>query len=327
MFTTHEHRRSRTTEERQHILTLLQVARAYYEEGCSQAEIASRIGYSRPTVSRLLAEARERGMVRVRIFHTLERVISLEAELRERFNLKLCRVADPEDVANTQASVARCAADMLTEIMTDNVLLSISNGLAVAATVDAMPELELPRARVVQMIGSIGHSDVLLDSVETCRRMSGKLGCGYHGLPVPLVVPSASVAEELRRDEQIGTTLELAARADIALVGVGAVSRGRSGRIFDDFIDADTEQVLNESTAVGHICGHHFTREGRHIPTPLCRRTISVDPERMRTIPYAVGVAWSAEKVPALVGALKGHFINCLVTDRATALALISCMG
>ncbi|GAE73867.1 transcriptional regulator [Cutibacterium acnes JCM 18916] len=50
--------------DREHIQTLLTVARRYWLEQATQAEIAAEIGYSRSMVSRLLDEARRRGSSR-----------------------------------------------------------------------------------------------------------------------------------------------------------------------------------------------------------------------------------------------------------------------
>ena len=41
------------------------IARLYYEDGQTQAQIAERFGISRPIVSRKLAEAREAGIVKI----------------------------------------------------------------------------------------------------------------------------------------------------------------------------------------------------------------------------------------------------------------------
>lgn len=46
---------------------LVNVARMYYEQGRTQSEIADRYGISRPMVSKLLKEARDRGIVTIRI--------------------------------------------------------------------------------------------------------------------------------------------------------------------------------------------------------------------------------------------------------------------
>lgn len=316
-------RRSRTSEAREHTALLLDVARRYHLDGQSQAEIARDVAFSRATVSRMLSEARRAGIVQVRISHPMERVLGIERALVKAFGLRLARVADPAAPSEAPVEVARCAADLILEVAAEDVVLCVSNGLAVAATVDAMPQLAWPHSRVVQMIGSVGHSERLLDSSETCRRMGRKLGGSFHPLPAPLVVSDSSVARSLRSDNQIATTLELGARADIALVGVGAVREGHSGLIFREYEDSLIAEELRNAGAVAHICGHHIAPDGHHIETQLCSRTIAVDPERLRRIPLVVGVAWGEDKVQPLAAVIRGRFVSALVTDRVTALQLL----
>lgn len=315
--------RSRTSESREQTALLLEVARLYYADELSQAEIAAKVQFSRATVSRMLSEARRRGIVQIRISHPLERVLNIERALARRFGLKHVRVADVMETSAVQAEVARCAADLIIENSADNVVLSVSNGLAVTATVDAMPQLAWPRSRAVQMIGSVGESDQLLDSPETCRRMARKLGGSFHPLPAPLVVSDTAVAQALRKDNQISTTLELGARADIALVGIGATSDGHSGMILQSYESPDMVRDILSSGSVAHICGHHIARSGAHVRTDLCDRTIAVDIERLHDIPLVVGVAWGEPKVTALLAAIRGEFISALVTDRVTANLLL----
>lgn len=315
--------RSRTSTSREHTALLLDVARRYYLDDQSQAEIAAEVNFSRATVSRLLTEARRRGVVQIRVSHPLERVVGIERTLARTFGLKQVRVADPSDSVASQTEVAQCAADLLIECSSENVVVSVSNGLAVTATVDAMPQLVWPRSRVVQMIGSVGDSDQILDSPETCRRMARRLGGSFHPLPAPLVVASPAVAQALRDDNQIATTLELGSRADVALVGVGAVSDGHSGHILQPYEDPEMAREIVRRGAVAHICGHHITAAGEHLDTDLCGRTIAVDLERLRRIPLVIGVAWGEPKVVALLAALRGGFLSALVTDRTTAIHLL----
>ncbi|MBN9104391.1 MAG: hypothetical protein J0I14_05260 [Propionibacteriaceae bacterium] len=318
---------SRTSDAREHTALLLEVARRYHVDGQSQAEIARDIAFSRATVSRMLSEARRRGIVQVRISHPMERVLGIERALVKAFGLKLARVADPAEPSASQEEVGRCAADLVIEVASEDVVLCVSNGLAVTATVDAMPQMAWPRSRVVQMIGSSGQSERLLDSPETCRRMGRKLGGSFHPLPAPLVVSDQAVAQALRSDNQIATTLELGARADIALLGVGSVRDGRSGLIFREYESPALTDGVREAGAVAHICGHHIAPDGRHIMTELCPRTIAVDPERLHHIPLVVGVAWGEEKVVPLAATMRGNFISALVTDRTTALRLLDTAG
>lgn len=315
--------RSASSLEREHIMLLLTVARLYYENGATQAEIAKKIGYSRPTVSRLLTEAREQGVVHIRITHPLERAMQIEKELAAKFGLQNVRIANNADLASIPQQVARCAADYIVENSRENLAIAVSNGYAVNATIEAMPQLGWDQSKVFQMNGSVGTNNILLNSPETCRRMASALGGRYYSLPAPLVVASVQVAESLRESSQVQPILDFAARSDIALVGIGSVNPGPSSHNFDDYADAETQQILTEQGAVGHLCGHHFDAEGRHIRTPLCDRTIGLDMERLKSLPRSIGVAWGESKVRAIRGAVLGGYISVLVTDRETAIELL----
>ena len=71
---------------------LAEVAQLYYVGDFTQEQIARRIGTSRSNVSRMLKEAREQGMVEVRIHSPLRTVPGLQEELVSRLGLRECLV-------------------------------------------------------------------------------------------------------------------------------------------------------------------------------------------------------------------------------------------
>lgn len=305
---------------REHIHTLLRVARMYYQEDRSQQEIADQIGYSRATVSRLLAETRRRQIVRITISHPLVPALECEEQLRRTFGLKHVAVASHDGAASEQA-VGRLAGQMIAEYGNPHTMLALSNGRSVAAVVGSMPSLRWRYSCVTQMIGSLGGGDHhLIDSPELCRRMAERLGGTHRPLPVPIVLGSASVAFSVKQEEVVLTTLELAARSDVAVCGVGSVGpRGTSGAILQPFMTPEIDAQVKRGRAVAHICGHHFDAQGRHVPTDLCERVISMPPERLADIKMAMVVAWGPEKVPALHSVMRAGFVSALTTDEQTA--------
>lgn len=311
--------------DREHLHLLLQVARLYYDEGATQSEISKAVGYSRPTVSRLLAEARERGIVTITISHPLERLISMEDALRDRFNLLAARVTEVEPGAPLSLAVGKEAAELLSLYGGANKVIALSNGRSVAAVVRQMRHHDWPGACVAQMIGSVGNGLVVEDSPAICRTLADRIGAEYAQMPVPLMLESAQVAHAMHREPQVVAALQLAAHADVALVGVGAVNAdGYGGPIMEPYITPQIAAQVRATTAVGHICGHHFDARGNHVHTALCDRMIALDPARLRDIPISIGVAWGQNKVEALRAAIRGRYLNALVTDRTTAEALLA---
>ena len=303
---------------------LLEVARMYWDEGLGQTEIARRTGYSRPTISRMLAEARRVGVVTVTVAHPIERLMALEKRLVDAFGLKTARVSEatPGNGSDVGPEVARTAADLLLESCGPHSVIAVSNGRAVAAVVHHTPERSWPSSTAVAMLGSVGESFNTEDGPDVCRNLSLRLGGRFRSLTVPLVFDSLALARAVREEDQVATTLELAARSDIALTGVGTVGTSVSP-LLRRWMTPEVVRECRKRNVVAHVCGHHLDASGRHVHTALCDRTLCLDPERLREIPLVVGVAAGPDKIVAIRAALRGGYLSALVTDEATARAVL----
>lgn len=150
-------------QTRQHIEELIRVSQMYYDEGLNQSQIAGEVGYSRSSVSRMLTEARETGIVQITIGHPLQRLQSLEENLRDKYGLKTVRVAYSYDDNIASMLVPQCAAQLLMENLKPDSLIVTSTGTPMAATIRALPPLDYPRAHVTQMLGSLSSTNSLTD--------------------------------------------------------------------------------------------------------------------------------------------------------------------
>lgn len=222
-----------TTESRNHIELVLKIARMYYTDNLTQAQIAAQIGYSRPTISRLLSESRNRGMVRIEIGHPLERLMQLEDALVRRYGLKCARVAQVNPGQDPSTIVPRYAAALLTEKSSPDSLITVSNGRAVAATVREVAIQDWPKSNVAQMVGALSPSNPMTDSPDICRMLAERLGGTVTTLHVPMILSSAHIAAAMRQEPQIATALALGGGADVALEGVGATEGDRLSPVFD----------------------------------------------------------------------------------------------
>jgi DNA-binding transcriptional regulator LsrR (DeoR family) len=113
----------------------------------------------------------------------------------------------------------------------------------------------------------------------------------------------------------------------LALVGIGTVEPSKlltsSGNIFN----AEELDLLRQHGGVGDICLRFFDQEGLPVLTPLNDRVIGMRLEQLRKTPRSVGIAGGQRKLHAIRGALAGHWINVLITDRRTADALVEEVG
>ena len=300
---------------------LAQVASMYYDDNLTQEEIAQRIGGSRSTVSRLLNEAREIGVVEITIHHPWKTNPTLERELVEKHDLQQAVVLVGD--GRTQTEILRglgiLAARWVDPGLTEGSILGISWGTAVHSTVQALrPSRRIPLT-VVQMIGAVGLGDPLIDGPDLARFLANAYGGEYRYLHAPLIVESQRVQEAFHQEAMIQDTLELARRADIALVGIGSLSPHQSSLKRAGYLDKVDLANLRSQGAVGDICARYYDPGGQVLDIELNRRIVGIELEELRGIDRVIAVAGGGLKAEAIRGALLGKYVDVLVTDDLAA--------
>ncbi len=326
-------RRGPDRQDGDDLLALAEVAQQYYLEDLTQEQIARRIGVSRSNVSRMLKEARARGLVEIRIHHPLRTVADLGERLRQELGLRNCLVlASPapgssgepagsggRDVAHQLGALA---ARYLRERVDDGSTIGVGWGSTVYHVVTSGYLQKKSGITVVQLMGSVGGATPDIDGAQIAGRLGRTLGGRVYYLHAPMVVTDAAVRAGLLRDQHIRKTLEMARRAGVLLVSVGAVTQA-SGIYRAGYLnDADLEYIQGQG-AVGDICGSYFKQDGSACSLELSERTIAAPAEVMRGVPLRVGVGWGEQKALPSLGAIRAGLINVLITDEDAARALV----
>ena len=297
--------------------TLVRVSRLYYETGETQERIAGILGITRPHVSKLLKEARARGVVEIRILDD-EPADPLAAELRDRFGLRAVHLAPTieADGAAARRRLGRLAADVLRGAVRDGQVIGIGAGSSVSAVAEALEPLLHPiDATVVPLCGGFWVSAA---GPEPFRRIAEALGGTPRALLAPGVLESAATRDALWRDPGIEAIRALWARLDVALVGIGGPSWSEAT------VGAASLTELQAGGAIGEVLITPFDAEGRFVAPGFTARTIGFDAARLRQVPTAIAVAAGASKVAPLLATLRARLFNVLVTDVATAHAVLA---
>jgi DNA-binding transcriptional regulator LsrR (DeoR family) len=305
---------------------IARIARMYYEWDMSQAEIASQLGLSQPTVSRFLTGAKQEGIIRtsVNIPHGI--YAELEESLVKKFHLRDAIVTDnlEDDETVIQRDIGATAAFYLESTIQPGDVVGISSWSAtLLSLVDALhPIKRKPGVKVVQILGGVGSPSAEVHATHLTSRLAALLGGQAIYLPAPGVVGSEAAMKVLMEDEYLRQTLSLFDQVTLALVGIGAVEPSlllaKSGNIFSP----EELGLLRQQGAVGDILLRFFDQHGRLVESPLNKLVISMSLEQLCKVDRVIGVAGGKRKCAAILGALRGGWINILITDHFTAACL-----
>jgi DNA-binding transcriptional regulator LsrR (DeoR family) len=300
---------------------LARVASMYYEDNLTQDEIARRVDTSRSTVSRMLQEAREAGVVEITVHYPWKTVPEIEDDLVVRFHLRQARVllGRGRPYEEVLRGLGVLAARYIESILIEGTILGISWGVAVYSTVRALrPGRRLP-ITVVQLVGAVGQGDPLIDGPELARLLASVYGGEYRYLHAPLIVEDAHAREVLLQEPRIRETLSLARRADVALVGIGAPSPQVYTLLRAGYLDQEQLAQLRAQGVVGDICARHYDAHGRVLDIELNQRIVGIELEALHDIEQVIGVAGGEAKAEAILGVLRSGHVNVLFTDDVTA--------
>jgi DNA-binding transcriptional regulator LsrR (DeoR family) len=142
-------------------------------------------------------------------------------------------------------------------------------------------------------------------------------------LPIAGILSTPTARDILMAEEVTQQAVRLFEHVTTALVGIGAIEPSpllaQSGNIFSE---AELE-LLRKNKAVGDMLLRFYDQNGSLVSTGLEKRVISMTLEQLSKVSCAIGVAGGVRKYPAILGALRGKWINILVTDQFTARRLV----
>jgi DNA-binding transcriptional regulator LsrR (DeoR family) len=291
---------------------MTKVARLYHERGVNQPEIARRLHLSQARISRLLKQAEAEGIVRTTIVVPEGVQTALEDALEERYGLREAVVVecleDDEDGLLHDLGVATAA--YLEASLTGGDVVGISSWSAtLLAAVDAMRPL--PRGGAERAVARL------------TQRFADLTGAQPTFLLAPGIATSAAARDALVHDRFVSEALAGLDEVTVALVGIGALEPStllqRSGNIFSERELA----ALGKRGAVGDICLRFFDADGNRVASEVDRRVIGVTLEQLKRVDRCVGVAGGERKYESIRGALRGRWINVLITDHLVAERLL----
>src|ERR1700719_712913 len=296
----------------------------YFIAGHTQDEIAKMLQVSRASAQRLVSLCLAERLITFRLEHPIAACMELAARLKDLFQLVYCEVVPPDPAAPLSAAgIAERAANILESTLRTEkpTIVALGTGRAVRAAVERVSPIDCPNHQIVSLVGNIS-ADGSASFFDTVGRLAARTRARHYPMPLPFLMSSAGERDQMLKIDPIAKVRAVAAKADLRLVGIGQMDQ-RAQVFVDGFVSREELLEIMRLGAVGELTGWAFDAQGRIVEGATNGRLTSIPlqvPAKTLTIGAAVGPA----KVAAIRAALRGKLINGLITDEATASAILN---
>ncbi|MGW4939134.1 sugar-binding transcriptional regulator [Streptomyces sp. NPDC004096] len=316
-----------STPSPDHLRLLVKVARMYHERGVRQPEIAAHLRMSQPRVSRLLKEAVDRGVVRTVVVSPEGVHAELEDALVTRYGLRDAVVVEVEGAGvDVIPALAAATATYLDATLKGGDVIGVSSWSATlleAAKVMRAKTSSVAQ-EVVQIVGGSGSPEVQLHATRLTSRLAELTGARPVFAPSAALVGSPQLRDLLSREPAMAETMKAWSRLTLALLGIGTLEPSPLLRLSGNAITPQDQRRLKAMGAVGDVCARYFDAMGEPVAAPFNDRLIGIDLAQLSKVERRIGVAGGLNKVAAIRGAVRGGWVNILITDVEVARDLLA---
>lgn len=305
---------------------LVKAARLYYLEDKSQGEVGKALGLSRSSVSRILAAAREQGVVEIRIHAPggLLHATDLEDSLRQEFGIESPIVVSRPRSRSPIDVVAEVSARLFEERVAHLESFGLSWGMTVDRFVEQVELEAIHRSlRICPMVGGL-PSDAGPAGNTSLEVLANRSGATSFRFESPAVVESRQTWAALATESSITMAVDRAAGVELAFVGIGSYGQHNSRRVVEAMhLDEEEAAMLARQAPAGDICGRFFDINGKLLGLPTSERVIGITLDGLAAVPQVFGLAGGVEKALGVVGALRTGTLNGIVLDQDLARAVL----
>jgi DNA-binding transcriptional regulator LsrR (DeoR family) len=308
--------------EKADLRLLSKVSKLYYEQELHQREIAEKLHLSRAKVSRLLQQARDYGIVQITILPPHNVYADQEERLEKILGLSevvIVDVSDPESQAAVSHEIGVAAAEYLKRTIRSNDIIGLSWGTTLQAMASAIRPTTARNIHIVQLNGGLGPPFADTHATNIARRFAQTLDAKLTQLPVPGIVDDEEIKKALMSDRRIADVFRLYERINVAFGGIGAPTPDSVLMRDGSIINREELDQLLVLGAVGDIALRFMDNEGRLIPSEIEPRVVGITEEQLKGVPRVVGIAGGQQKAEIIQSALKGGWLDVLITDHRTA--------
>ena len=306
---------------------MLAASSMYYLQDIKMEAIASHLHMSRSSVSRLLRDARDSGLVEITLRPTPTRGPGLSKKIEAHFGVEthVVPVADLADEAERLDHVAKATARIVTGWFDSDMIMGVAWGTTLAAIARHLGKKPTRGSAIVQLNGA---ANVRTSGVEYAGSLIAQFGEAFdaqvHLFPVPAFFDFAETRNAMWSERSIVRVLEYQRRADIALFSIGAIAGEVPSHVYSaGYLEPGDIQTLDREGIVGDVCTVFLREDGTYEDFSMNARATGPTPAELRLIPRRICVVAGDSKVVPLLAALRAGVITDLVIDEQTATKLV----
>lgn len=303
---------------------LAHICQMYYIENKTQSEIAKYYNSNRFKIAKWLQQAKDEKIVDISIHHPQNRCHDLEDSLKKHLHLDDVLVLDSQCLPHYESikHLGLLGANYLDNLINDNSVIGVSWGKTLHSVITQMPNDKSVSIKTVQLTGYSNLRNPEMESSQLARFLADCYGGTPNYIYAPLYTKDIISKQYLYQEPLISRTFDCAKHLDIVITGLSSTSSlALSNPLWNDYLSAED---LSDHSIAGSIYGRIINKDGRILQIPLNQKLIAVDLESILNAKHRIVVALGRHKIDLMIGIAKMKLMNVLITDQATAVAILA---
>lgn len=298
---------------------IIKVAWKYYNEGMTQNEIAESLNLSRMKVIKYLEIAKANNIIQFKI--NLDKFVNMDLQnhIKQKYYLQDIYIV-PASNQNLLDSLTKAAAQYIEDRITSDTMINVGYGQAVSRTLGHLNISTKYKVTFVSLSGGVRF--YIPTTVDSSSDYYTNPNYNHYIMPAPLLVSTEHLAEQLIKEKPIKKIFEMIPYSNITLIGIGALNE-QATIVKEGYLNTNEIEIFKSMGAAGDLLSQFYDINGKVLDFKLHKQLVSTDIHLLKSLNQVVAVAGGLEKRDAIIGALKGGYIDVLITDEVVAKSLI----
>lgn len=310
-------------EEKRKLLS--QVAYMHFVEGKNQSSIAKEVGIYRTTISRMIKQAKEEGIVEIQIRDFDSQIYALESHIKKTYGLQYITIVPTQHKQSEKEknqNLRQEAANFLKQKIEPNTIVGVSWGSTLGKTIAAIETKKMTDTTFLPIVGGPSQINSKYHVNTLVYELAQKFGGESIFINTTVIQETKRLKDGILNSKYFFDIKQYWKSLDIAIVGIGGSLYTKDSQ-WRDFLTKEDYEDLKLREAVGDCCCRFFDKDGNILCGNLYDRTIGVDLDTLKKVPLVVSIARSKQKSKAILAVLKKRYINALITDEETIIEML----